>query len=68
MRYFSTVELLKDLQGRCERDTQKAVSKALKLPPAFVNDVLHGRRDMTRNMATAMGYWKMPDRYRKAPK
>jgi plasmid maintenance system antidote protein VapI len=41
------------------------VAEQLGFHPAFINDVLHERRDITVNLAGALGYFKMPDRYAK---
>jgi plasmid maintenance system antidote protein VapI len=65
MRYYSTLDLLDELRTKCEASSQRCVAEQLGFHPAFINYVLHERRDITVNLAGALGYFKMPDRYAK---
>jgi DNA-binding transcriptional regulator YdaS (Cro superfamily) len=54
------------------RGTQKAVAVELGFPPAFVNDVIHGRREVSDNLARAVlkatygcEFEKLQDRWRR---
>ena len=65
MRYYSTRDLLDELRQMCAASSQRCVAEQLGFGPAFINDVLHERRDVTVKLAASIGYLKMPDRYAK---
>jgi plasmid maintenance system antidote protein VapI len=65
MRYYSKQDLLDELKQMCAASSQRCVSESLGFRPAFINDVLRERRGITGNLASALGYVKMPDRYAK---
>lgn len=43
-------DLLAALRAWCESESQKAVASALGVSPAYLNDVVHGRRTFGRNI------------------
>lgn len=55
-KLYSDEDLLETLWERVRESSQLAVSQQLGVAPSFLNDVLHGRRDMTERVAAAMGY------------
>ncbi len=63
MKTYTQAELLDDLRIRCHKRSQLAVAIELELSASFVNDVLKGRREMTINLARAMGYQPMQQLY-----
>lgn len=58
MQQFSYEHLLSDLKQRVSVTTQKAVAKSLKVTPQFLNDVLKGKREISKKLARSMGYNK----------
>jgi plasmid maintenance system antidote protein VapI len=65
MKHYTQADLMNDLRARCCATTQKDVAVCLAMPPSFINDVLSGRRNMTDNLARAMGYEPVEKRYEK---
>jgi plasmid maintenance system antidote protein VapI len=56
MKTYSADEILNLLRLRVENRTQKEVAATLGFTPQFLNDVLAGRRDLTDNLALALGF------------
>lgn len=63
MKHFTAIDLKAMLLTRIALSTQKQVAVELGMPAQFINDVVHGRRALSENLATAMGFKKMPDFY-----
>lgn len=53
------------LKKRIAAATQREVAEQLGVSRAFLNDVVHGRRNMTEGLATAMGFTRIVT-YKKA--
>jgi len=57
MECFDAADLVDILRVRCrEAGSQKAWAKKHGLIPAYVNDVLQGRREISDNFATMLGF------------
>lgn len=57
MEGFDADDLIEILRVRClERGTQKAWAKDHGVSPAYVNDVLQGRREISDNFAALLGF------------
>ena len=57
METFDANDLIEILRVRCqERGTQKAWAKDHGVSPAYVNDVLQGRREISDNFAALLGF------------
>ena len=57
MEAFDATDLIDILRVRCrEAGTQKQWAKAHGLSPAYVNDVLQGRREISDNFAALLGF------------
>ena len=57
MEGFDAADLVDILRVRCrEAGSQKAWAKKHGLSPAYVNDVLQGRREISDNFATMLGF------------
>lgn len=65
MKNYTTSDLMILLRERCDLNTQKTTAEELGMPPQFINDVIRGRRDISTNLANALGFDKLPDAYRK---
>lgn len=54
---FDAADLIDILRVRCqERGTQKGWAKDHGMSPAYVNDVLQGRREISDNFAALLGF------------
>jgi plasmid maintenance system antidote protein VapI len=53
---FTEKHLLDELGVQCKVHTQKNIAVRYGMPASFINDVLKGRRNITDNLARAMGY------------
>ena len=42
-----------------EEETQDKAAKKLKISPAYLSDILHGRRDVSDSIAQMLGYRKI---------
>jgi hypothetical protein len=57
MEGFDADDLIEILRVRCqERGTQRAWAKDHGVSPAYVNDVLQGRREISDNFAALLGF------------
>lgn len=56
MRPLTEDEMRLKLRDLCDDESQKRVAKRFGVSPAFICDVLYGRRNVTEALATAMGY------------
>mgnify|MGYP003425451917 FL=1 len=57
MEGFDAQDLIDILRVRCqERGSQKGWAKDHGLSPAYVNDVLQGRREISDNFAALLGF------------
>jgi hypothetical protein len=56
---ISDEELVQILWERVRKSSQKKVCAELQVGPAFMNDVLHGRRSITTRLAEALGYQRI---------
>ena len=63
LRRYTAEEVRQDLRSRCVETSQQSVALETGFTPAFINDVVHGRRDMTQKLALALGYRIPPDVY-----
>jgi plasmid maintenance system antidote protein VapI len=53
-------EILAIVQEMAKKwDTQKALADHLKISNAYLNDILHGRRDISTAIARRLGYTKI---------
>ncbi len=48
--------LLSDLRREISVSSQKEVAKRMRLTPQYINDVLHRRRPVSKEMAKKLGY------------
>lgn len=53
---YSQSDLLKVLNERIAGSSQKTVAEALGVTPQLVNDLVHGKRDISERIAKALGY------------
>jgi plasmid maintenance system antidote protein VapI len=60
MKHYTEGEVLKHLREQAERPdlTQAALAKKLGFSAQFINDVLGGRRALTRDLAESLGFRK----------
>lgn len=57
MEGFDADDLIEILRTKCqERGSQKGWAKDHSLSPAYVNDVLQGRREISDNFAALLGF------------
>ena len=56
MKLFTTDDVLAELRKRVAANGQKWVAVDLGLSSQFINDVLRGRREMSKSLAMALGY------------
>ena len=57
MEGFDAQDLIDILRVRCqERGSQKAWAEHHGLSPAYVNDILQGRREISDNFASLLGF------------
>lgn len=56
---FTEKYLVQTLRLRARKTSQVQVAKELGLSPAFICDVLKGRREVTERLARKMGYRKI---------
>jgi plasmid maintenance system antidote protein VapI len=63
MRYYTDGEILKALRERIDAKSQKEVAVALGFSPQFLNDVLGNRRNLTSQLASALGFHECPRRF-----
>jgi DNA-binding transcriptional regulator YdaS (Cro superfamily) len=57
MAEITEQDLIADLRNHCEiAGSQKEWARIYGFSPAYVSDVLHGRRDVSEAMADALGY------------
>lgn len=49
-------QMVEALRARTKKSTQRQVAAELELSPAFVCDVLSGRREVTKVLARKLGY------------
>jgi plasmid maintenance system antidote protein VapI len=60
MRHYTEGELLKMLREKIDRRkrqaTQAAIAKELGFTPQYLNDVLGGKRPVSRNLAGSLGF------------
>jgi plasmid maintenance system antidote protein VapI len=63
MKKYAQDDLMNDLRERCDERGQLAVAIELGLSASFINDVLKGRRALTTNLATNLGYTPMETLY-----
>ena len=49
-------QMIETLKSRVRQSSQRKVAEELKLSPAFVCDVLKGRREVTERLARRMGF------------
>jgi plasmid maintenance system antidote protein VapI len=56
-----TKEFIKALMGLVEqKGSRRAAALSLKITPQYLNDMLHGRRGVSVNMARKLGFvWKL---------
>ncbi len=66
MKELRAVDIQMELQRLVRSSSQKAVARALRVSPSYINDVLHGRRDVT-GIAERLGYQSVV-RYYKLPR
>jgi DNA-binding transcriptional regulator YdaS (Cro superfamily) len=53
----SLADMVDVLNAECRRvGGQKACAKEHGVSPQFINDVIHGRREMTERLALSLGY------------
>ena len=68
MRYYTEGELLKILREKLQkRGDQAAIADRLGFSRQFLNDVVHGRRPVTDELAHSMGYHPVPRRFTRKP-
>lgn len=60
MKRYSEADLREDLRQKCTADEQSTVARSLGFSPQFICDVLAGRRGISVELASAMGYRKLP--------
>ena len=61
MRYWSEGKIRKILKEQLQkRGDQKALAARLGFTPQFLNDVVNGRRGVSKELAESMGYRKLP--------
>ncbi len=63
MRSYTEAQLLNSLREAIRAKTQRQLAAELGFTPQFINDVLKGRREFTENLANALGFEKLPDRF-----
>ena len=63
MKHYSTSNILCELKRMCAKSNQRQVAASLGISPAYLCDVLHGKRELSEGLASRMGFEKMPDRY-----
>lgn len=63
MKRFTTIDLKAMLLTRTTMSTQKRVASDLGVSAQFLNDVIAGRRDISENLANALGFTKLPNAY-----
>lgn len=63
MKKYTQADVLGFLKGRTVTATQAGLARELGFTPQFISDVLAGRRVITRKLAEALGFRKLPDAY-----
>lgn len=56
MKLFTDTDLRVELVKRLDGKTQKELALQLGFAPQFINDVVHGRREISLDLAKALGY------------
>lgn len=56
---FTENDVLDALTAMLEKRTQADVAKEFGFTQAYIGDVLHGRRKVSRNLAARLGYRQM---------
>ncbi len=63
MREYTLEEIHEFLLNRTIALTQKQVAKETGFRAQYLSDVLAGRRPLTKNLAAALGFRRLPSRY-----
>lgn len=63
MKSYTEAEMISLLRQETDARSQTQVAEEVGFTKQFINDVLNGRRDFSVNLAKAMGFEKLPDRF-----
>ena len=63
MKSYTEAEMIALLRQKADARSQTQVAEEIGFTKQFINDVLNGRRDFSANLALAMGFEKLPDRF-----
>ena len=61
---FTAEEVVEDLRFRSTRMTQTRLAAEIGVPDSRISEILRGRQVLTDRVAEALGYEKLPARYR----
>ncbi len=65
MRFYTSDEVLLKLWQAVNASSQRQVATDTGFAPQYINDVLRGRRELSKGLAFKLGYKRMEDRYRR---
>jgi transcriptional regulator with XRE-family HTH domain len=69
MRFYTAGEVMKFLRERTQgRGAQKECAAELGVSAQYLSDVLADKRRLTPELASAIGFIKQPDRYKRKEK
>lgn len=59
MEEMSSLMLVRLLEEKIKRSTQKEVAQELNISRSYLNDIIHEKRSISNNLANKLGYEKV---------
>jgi len=68
MRKYDKDDVMQSLRGMIAKSSQSKVAAGLGYTPQYLSQVLMGKKALTDDLASRVGFIQLPDAYVRAPK